>query len=237
MIDDVGASARRRRRAAPPRGRRRARSRKAASCSARSTSASSSRARGRQLLCRLDPARAAPEAGAQQLGEALFVVCRHRDHLSTRRGTGVFLPSRLLERPEPREAAGDPARDRAGRDVERLADRAVALVAGEEAVEDLAALRSESRSRPRAPSSPRRARSITSSAAGSSTSSTGTIAAGRAEAVEAAVPRQLRRSTAGSRRRSGGSRAARRRARTRPGRRPRRRARAAVNAWVAIAET
>src|SRR5205823_3678540 len=37
------------------------------------------------------------------------------------------------------EAAGDPARDRPGRDVERGADRPVALVAREEPVEDLAA--------------------------------------------------------------------------------------------------
>ena len=37
------------------------------------------------------------------------------------------------------ETARDPAGDRPGRDVEHLADRAVALVAAEEAVEDLAA--------------------------------------------------------------------------------------------------
>src|SRR5437763_776198 len=37
------------------------------------------------------------------------------------------------------EAPGDAARDRAGRELEGVADRAVALVAGEEAVEDLPA--------------------------------------------------------------------------------------------------
>src|SRR5665213_429303 len=38
------------------------------------------------------------------------------------------------------EAPRDPARDRASGQVERLADRAVALVLGEEAVEDVAAV-------------------------------------------------------------------------------------------------
>src|SRR5581483_7911187 len=41
------------------------------------------------------------------------------------------------------EAARDPAGDRAGRDPERLADRPVALVPAEEAVEHLPALRRE----------------------------------------------------------------------------------------------
>src|SRR5205807_2810681 len=38
------------------------------------------------------------------------------------------------------QAARDPARDRPRRQIERLADRAVALVVGEEAIEDLAAV-------------------------------------------------------------------------------------------------
>ena len=48
--------------------------------------------------------------------------------------------SRFEPLPEPVEAARDPARDRAGREPELLADRPVALVAAEEAVEHLVAL-------------------------------------------------------------------------------------------------
>ena len=51
-------------------------------------------------------------------------------------GTGI---SSLELRAQLTEAARDPARDRPGREIEGLADRPVALVAGEKAVEDLAA--------------------------------------------------------------------------------------------------
>ena len=69
------------------------------------------------------------------------------------------------------EAARDPARDRSGGQIERFADDAVALVAREEAVEHLAAVRRAARAAPRGRRAPRRdARSSpsTSSASGSS---------------------------------------------------------------------
>src|SRR6185312_1908028 len=52
----------------------------------------------------------------------------------------ICLGSSLEELTQPAEAPGDAARDRSGREIEGLADGAVALVAGEEAVEDLPAV-------------------------------------------------------------------------------------------------
>src|SRR5262245_66065298 len=45
------------------------------------------------------------------------------------------------------QTAGDPARDRSGGQLERFSDRAIGLVAGEEAVEDLAAVLGQCRHR------------------------------------------------------------------------------------------
>src|SRR4051812_16544541 len=87
-----------------------------------------------KLLCGPHPGFGCWREGPQQLRNALFLVSRHRplDGVRTRR-----LPS-LQNLPQLGQAARDPACDRAGRQVERLADRAVALIPAEEAVEDLA---------------------------------------------------------------------------------------------------
>ena len=60
---------------------------------------------------------------------------------------------------EASETARDAARDRPGRDVELVRDRLVALVAGEEAVEDVLARVRRARRAPRAPRTPPRSRS------------------------------------------------------------------------------
>ena len=65
-------------------------------------------------------------------------------HLSTTTGPErCFFHHRSKRSLKCSEAPRDPARDRARRQIERLADRAIALVPGEEAVEDLAALARE----------------------------------------------------------------------------------------------
>src|SRR6478735_4629108 len=147
---DGGAGGRRRQGSAPrlrcgasPRGRRRrARGTARPAPSARG----SCRARGARPAAPSPPPptpRVAPEAHAA----ARRFVPRESSslsHLSTRRAGLGF--SSLLglagvdDVPEAREAAGNPARDRAGRELELRADRAVALVAAEEAIEDLVAL-------------------------------------------------------------------------------------------------
>src|SRR5439155_24952338 len=95
-------------------------------------------------------ARAAPEPhaprprgpGAARRGHPLGAPCRSSSrHRLTRRGDARF--SSLERRAELRQTAGDPARDRPRRQVERVADRLVALVSREEAIEDVAAVAPE----------------------------------------------------------------------------------------------
>src|SRR5256885_6180193 len=64
-------------------------------------------------------------------------------HLPTRLCRDRFSSLELLAQLD--EAAGYSAGDRAGRQFERLADRAIGLVAGEEAVEDLPAILGQAR--------------------------------------------------------------------------------------------
>src|ERR687885_1560010 len=70
---------------------------------------------------------------------------RRRSSSSTRRGSADS--SSLEHATQPIEAARDPARDRAARDRELLADRPIALVTSEEAVEHLSAVGGELRQR------------------------------------------------------------------------------------------
>ena len=86
--------------------------------------------------------------------QGFLVVVAHKPsttRLRKRRVSSLELGSQF------HEAAGDPARDRAGRQVERLADALVALVTGEEAVEDLAAVAREASRALRGRRAPRRA--------------------------------------------------------------------------------
>jgi hypothetical protein len=70
---------------------------------------------------------------------------RSSRHLLTRRAAGLVSSHEHLA--ELVEAPGDAAGDRPRRKLERLADRAIALVPGEEAVEDLAAMLGQIRQR------------------------------------------------------------------------------------------
>ena len=79
-----------------------------------------------------------------------------------------------------------------GGQVERLADRAVALVPGEEAVEDLPAVSGELLERSCGPPAPRRASRAASSTSLRLDVLLGDLAAAGAEAVDAASARQLR---------------------------------------------
>jgi hypothetical protein len=62
--------------------------------------------------------------------------CAARTHASGAGGRAAISSARRSSS----KATGNPARDRAGRQIERLPDRAVALVAGEEAVENVLAV-------------------------------------------------------------------------------------------------
>ena len=167
-------------------------------------------ARARQLLRRLDPARPEPVgAGAAARRGALRRMSSF-DHLPTRRGragvSSVTVSSSLRRWPRQREIrlAIVPGGMR-----ERVADRSVALVAGEEPVEDLLALRRRAGRGPSRTVIASSSCAITSSVACSSSSSTGTTrptsAGGRGSSCASAG-----RSRAGSHRPSGASRAARR---------------------------
>src|SRR5262249_47290872 len=81
--------------------------------------------------------RRAPAGGSRsdRPGAARRTSLRSRSSRRRRDGFSSFVGVAELD-----EAARDPARDRAGRQLERIADRAVALVACEEAVEDLPAV-------------------------------------------------------------------------------------------------
>ena len=143
-------------------------------------------------------------------------------------------PSRSLSRQREMRLAIVP-----GREAEGVADRAVALVLGEEAVEDLPgnspAARPSPRARRRPPrdrrARPRRGRrrALRRRRADLARRPSG---AGRCRVGASAA-----RSRGARRRPRGASRAARRRARRRPGRRPRRPAGGNRKAWTAIAYT
>ena len=108
-------------------------SRKRASASARATSRSRpGLASGSSCAASTQPLGRAQQG--QQLGQTLF---RMGIHHTSRRGSALFFREPLAE---PRQAPRDPARDRPGGQVEGVGDRPVALVPGEEAVEDLAAV-------------------------------------------------------------------------------------------------
>src|SRR5437867_4915559 len=92
----------------------------------------------RQLGCSLHPAFGGGSQQAQKLAEALLVISgRSRHPRITRPPSGLVSSLQLL--PQLPQTARNPAGDRAGRQIERGADRPVALVLGEEAVEDLLA--------------------------------------------------------------------------------------------------
>src|SRR5919109_663286 len=84
-----------------------------------------------------------PERAAAHAGGSRCV--RRRSSSSTRRGSADL--SSLEHATQPIEAARDPARDRAAGDREFLADRRIALVTSEEAVEHLSAVGGELRQR------------------------------------------------------------------------------------------
>ena len=123
--------------------------RKAASASARATSPSSCCPRERELLRRLHPAPRGGRKERQELGQAFFVVVAHRVTCSLDAAGASGLPSNTSR--SRRQAARDPARDRPAGQPELVADRAIALVAAEEAVEDLLAVGGERRRARRAP--------------------------------------------------------------------------------------
>src|SRR5919198_1581477 len=90
------------------------------------------------------PAPPGPTPAGRAVARAGGSRCvRRRSSSSTGRGSADL--SSLEHATQPIEAARDPARDRAGRDRELLTDRPIALVAGKEAVEDLAAIGRELR--------------------------------------------------------------------------------------------
>ena len=120
---------------APARGRRPTQSRKARSASARATISSNvRRALGSSCAARTQPVGSGPQE-AEEHAEPLFVV---EAVIYTPDPSGALVSSLEL-RSQSSEAARDSARDRAGRDLELVRDRLVALVAGEEAVEDVLA--------------------------------------------------------------------------------------------------
>src|SRR5207245_10292874 len=90
------------------------------------------------------PSREAQASAFRAAGRAVPRSRRFRSSSSRRRSAVV---SSLELPPHLDEAARDAARDRAGRQVENLADRPVALVAGEEAVEEIRARIAEGRQR------------------------------------------------------------------------------------------
>src|SRR2546426_4770007 len=109
--------------------------RNSASASARSTIPSSSRrARGSSRAARVQAAGAGGSIPIRRESRSMSYPLITSPALRTR-DRARFFHERVAKLVE---AAGDAARDRPGRQLERLADRAVALVAGEEAVQDLA---------------------------------------------------------------------------------------------------
>ena len=95
-------------------------------------------ARRGQLLGRLDPRLGRRREHPDQSRKLLYVVSAHRVTWSPDGLRVAFLP--LECGPQLVQAAGDPAGNRPGWEAERVPDRAVALVPGEEPVEDLAAV-------------------------------------------------------------------------------------------------
>jgi hypothetical protein len=102
-----------------------------------------------QLLSRLNPRLGGRREHPDQSCKLLDVVSAHRVTWSPDGSRVGFLPDGPLEcNPKLVQTAGDPAGDGAGREAEGVADRAVALVPGEEPVEDLAAVLRQRGERP-----------------------------------------------------------------------------------------
>src|SRR5918999_5154868 len=93
--------------------------------------------RKRDLLRRPDPRLGRGGQGAQELGQCFLVVFGHTSS-TTRLCRDRFSSLQLGAKFD--QTAGNAAGNRARRQIERLADQAVALVPGEEAVEDLPAV-------------------------------------------------------------------------------------------------
>ena len=112
------------------------RARSSASCFSPSDQVVKARPHARELLCRGHPPQRGRRQSADEARQLLDVVRVHSNHPSTGRAPSLGIFHHGLQ---PFETPRNPACNRARRQVEVVRDRLVALVAGEEAVEDLLA--------------------------------------------------------------------------------------------------